>query len=448
MPRNNLEDATAKALDLLPHDDAARSDPRLVRDAKCLEEIRAVQEVAADVWLAASPLCAAPPDVLSLLMSKVDARTPLARRHTRFFPWLAASGWVAAAITFLLWPRDGEKASPVATVDPPVFLSQQVRPEVAASPITPLLPPDRRVIPNDRRMREELLRAQAQVASLDERGAFDAPRVLGLHSPDALLPEPDEMQRRVVGALADALSSLLEMESGSAGDPARFVLKRGWVPEGLSLAEGEFIRHLNFPPNAVEEYGLLVSEDGAYFDEEREMIWFPDENGRGYLGRMMTADDNINAFYVPDEKTLAANSVALRTQPEGYVIEDPASNTAKVLIDQVPPPAAGFEQVVIWTDAEGNEGRLSVENPAVTSTEVKTNEVLAAADNRIPVLPSMSQEGTCRLFFSLPDINGVKSFSLVELPIAASSVAAAATNKVVPKVIVSGERRSRGSKLR
>ena len=96
MPRNNLEDATARALDLLPHDDPARSDPRLVRDAKCLEEIRATQEAAADVWLATSPLRAAPPEVLSSLMSKVESRTPLAHRNVKFFPWLAASGWVAA----------------------------------------------------------------------------------------------------------------------------------------------------------------------------------------------------------------------------------------------------------------------------------------------------------------------------------------------------------------
>jgi hypothetical protein len=143
MRRNSLEDATAKALDLLPYDDVGRSDPRLLRDAKCLEEIRVVQEAAADVWLATSPLRAAPPEVLSSLMAKVEARTPLAHRHVKFFPWLAASGWVAAAVTFLLWPRDGEKDSAVASVDPPVYLPPQTTRICRRRPPGTKLPPRR-----------------------------------------------------------------------------------------------------------------------------------------------------------------------------------------------------------------------------------------------------------------------------------------------------------------
>jgi hypothetical protein len=458
MPRNSLEDATAKALDLLPHDDAARSDPRLVRDAKCLEEIRATQEAAADIWLATSPLRAAPPEVLSSLMSKVDARTPLAHRNVRFFPWLAASGWVAAAVTFLLWPRDGEKASAVADVAPPVYLPPHGHGEVATGSGEGAMPaelpelPDRRVVPNDRRIREELQRLQAQVNSYEEDGSFSAPRVLGLHSPNVLQPEPGETQRRVVTALADALSSLLELERGGTGDPARLVLQRGWLPDSFTLSEGDYIRHLNFPANAAEAYGLLVSEDGAYYDEAKDMIWSPDENGRGYLGRKATNEDNLSAFHIPDENALAANSqaMAMRTEPEGFVIEDPVSNTAKVLIDQVPPPAAGFEQVVVWTDAEGKEARIPVQNPSTVSadvapatgapTSVTTKEILAGSNVTIPVIPSMAQAGVGRLFFSLPDSNGVKSFRLIELPTVA--------NGVPMKVIVSGERRERGSKLK
>jgi hypothetical protein len=459
MPRNNLEDATAKALDLLPHDDAARSDPRLVRDAKCLEEIRATQEAAADVWLATSPLRAAPPEVLSSLMSKVEVRTPLAHRNAKFFPWLAASGWVAASIAFLLWPRDGEKASAVATVTPPVYLPPHAhRAEVGAVPAEEaVLPdlPDRRVVSADRRMREELLRLQAEVNSMVEQGALSAPRVLGLRSPNALLQEPEETQNRVISALADALGTLLELEGGATGDPARLVLQRGWLPEGFIPSEGEYIRHLNFPASAAEDYGLMVSEDGAYYDQEREMIWSRDENGRGYLGRRATNEDNLGAYHVPDDETLAANkamAVAMRAEPEGFLIEDPESNSAKVLIDQVPPPAAGYEQMIVWTDVAGNETRIPVQNPTAAATTSAVAPMAAApalvapeetaptvkelsvgAVIAIPVLPSMAQAGAGRLFFSLPDSNGVKSFSLIELPTVA--------NGKPPKVIVSGERR-------
>jgi hypothetical protein len=324
--------------------------------------------------------------------------------------------------------------------------------------------PDRRAVSGDRRIREDLLRLQAQMKSLAEQGALDAPRVLGLRSPNALQQKPEEAQRRVIAVLADALGSLLEMDGGAMGDPASIVLQRGWVPDGFIPSEGTYIRHLNFPATAAEDYDLLVSEDGAYYDPARQMIWSLDENGRGYLGRRVTGEDNLNAYYTPDEDTLAANramALAMRAEPEGFLIEDPKSNSAKVLIDQVPPPAAGYEQVVVWTDAAGHETRIPVQNTSVTAaattpapspmplavapmsaaplaTAPTTQDVSAAPLASIPVLPSLAQVGAGRLFFSLPDSNGVKSFSLIELPIVANGVQQ-------PKVIVSGERPGNGN---
>ncbi|MCW1887373.1 hypothetical protein OKA04_21730 [Luteolibacter flavescens] len=463
MPRTNLDDATAKALDLLPHDDPARSDPRLVRDAQCLEEIRATQETAADVWLATSPLRAAPPEVLSSIMSKVDARTPLAHRNVKFFPWLAASGWVAAAVAFILWPRGGEQAPDVAKVGLPTALpSKSVRDTATTLPV-PGAPADRRAIPDDRRMREDLLRYQAQLHNLDEQGALTAPRVLSLHSPNALLPSAEEMQRRVT----NALGWMMELEGGMSADPARLVIKNGWMPESMSLSDGEYVRHLNFPPNAVEDYALMVSGDGAYYDKANDMIWAKDENGHGYLGRRVTAEDNLSAYHFPDADTLAANRVEVRTEPEGLVVEDPMTNTAKVLIDKVKPPQPGYEQVVVWTDTSGNENRIPVNNPVSATTtptvtpltnppsntsassgSTTTKGVVSLATPSITVLPSLAQAGTGRIFFSLPDSNGVKSFSLIELPISAAGVLTNTSAALQPKVIVSGDRRSKSSSLR
>ncbi len=96
MSRTDREDAIAKALDILPPGDGARSDPRLMRDAELAEEARLTRETAADVWLAVSPLRAAPPDVLHNVMAKIDAKPPAVAKTRRFTPWLAASGWAAA----------------------------------------------------------------------------------------------------------------------------------------------------------------------------------------------------------------------------------------------------------------------------------------------------------------------------------------------------------------
>ena len=98
MSQTDREDAVARALDLLPPDDGAGSDPRLLRNPELVEEARATREAAADVWLATSPLRAAPSDVLHSIMARIEFQAPLADRSRGFFPWLAASGWAAAAI--------------------------------------------------------------------------------------------------------------------------------------------------------------------------------------------------------------------------------------------------------------------------------------------------------------------------------------------------------------
>ena len=67
-----------------------------------------------------------------------------------------------------------------------------------------------------------------------------------------------------------------------------------------------------------------------------------------------------------------------------------------------------------------------------------------AVEAPVPAIQNVAADGTSTLFFSLPKI-GVKSFRLVELPATAN---ANALNGNPHKVIVAGERRSRGSNLR
>jgi hypothetical protein len=181
---------------------------------------------------------------------------------------------------------------------------------------------------------------------------------------------------------------------------------------------------------------LLVSADGSYYDPAKKMVWSPDESGRGYLGRRVTDQDDVDAFHEPDP-ALASNAKPLRTLPEGFVIEDPESNSASVLIDQVPPPAEGNEQVVIWTDTSGKENRISVKDALLSAPAIPTALGATAVDVPVPAIRNLSADGTRTLFFSLPEI-GMKSFQLIELPVVANG------NATPSKIIVSGQRRSRG----
>lgn len=410
MPPNNFEDATAKALDLLPPDDPARSDPRLVRDATCAEVIRATHEAAADVWLATSPLRAAPPEVLSSLMSKIEAKAPLARRNVRFFPWLAASGWVAAAIAVMLWPRESRSTDRIVVMERAV--EGGVREAEANTP--PAMDAAGR---RDRRLHRELLNLQSRLAQAEEKARMAAPRVLSLSSPDAIQRTPEEARQRLSSIIKGALQSTLEAESGAPDDPAGLVIERGWLPDGLALADGDgAIRHRNFPEESWQELGLHRSDDGSYFDPVRHLIWSPDEEGRGFIGRRADDSDDLNA-YLPADESIASASSSLRTQPEGFLYEDPESDFAEVVIDQVPPPAEGCELLVEWTDASGVRSTMkvadslaaAVESPAVAKTAPVAGIASAAAGT--------IGQGASTLMFTLPNSGGVTSFQLVEVPL-------------------------------
>jgi hypothetical protein len=410
MPPNSFEDATAKALDLLPADDPARSDPRLLRDAKCTEVVRSTQEAAADVWLATSPLRAAPQEVLSSLMAKVEAKAPLARRNVRFFPWLAASGWVAAAIAVILWPRESRSIERVVVMerhagDRPLADQTQLRAAAAT--------PDR----HEGRLHHKLLNLQSRLARAEELARLSAPRVLTLSSPDSIPRTPEEADRRVKAILMGAVRATLEAESGAPDDPASLVIERGWPSEGMVLAgEDGVIRHRNFPEHSWQQHGLRRSEDGEYYDPVRHLIWSPDPEGRGFIGRVADGSDDLEA-YLPADESYASASTTLRTQPEGFLIEDPGSDFAEVVIDQVPPAEEGRELQVEWTDALGVRSTMKVAESLAAAVESP------AAGNANPVAGVASStassvvKGASTLIFSIPNSGGVTSFQLVEVPL-------------------------------
>lgn len=433
MHRSDLEDATARALEILPPDDPALADPRLLRDPQCVEEARETREAAADVWLATSPLRAAPPDVLSAVMSKVEVVTPYARKNARFFPWLAASGWVAAAVAMILWPKD--------RVGPPPVEVERVT--TVRGPQQPARPDDR--LPakapgsRDRQLRNELLKLQTRLAHYDEVAAATSPRVLTLSSPGGVQRTPEDARRRVWSVLTGALRSALEAESGAPDDPAGLVIERGWLPEGLTLGEGGgVIRHRNFPVDSWQQLGLLMSDEGGYYDPARQLIWAEAEDGRGFIARKATDEDDLTVFRPADE-SLAVIGSTPRTEPEGFLVEDPESDLAEVVIDQVPPPEEGHEQFIMWTDLAGRQNSVKVDRVEVVPTPGSA-AAKEAGVVRIPASSAADGRGASTLVFSIPNSGGVKDFQLVE--------SAIKPNGKPAKVIVSGQHPSRGSKRR
>jgi hypothetical protein len=434
MTRPDREDAVARALDILPSGDPAASDPRLLRDPALLEEARAAREAAADVWLAVSPLRAAPPDVLHSVMDKIglpQAVTP--ERKLKLAPLLAASGWAAAAaIAFCLWPREQPLQGParVAVGQTPATKSTLRDPE---SPLARSSTTGHETA----RQENEIERLRKRVAALREIEASAAPRIMSLTAPGVPRRSPEETNQRLSSALVAALKNTLELESGAPGDPATLVIQRGWLPEGLAAPEeGQAIRHLNFPEEAWQENQLLRAADGSYLDPARQIVWTREGTGTTFVGRKTTAQTDIAAYKQPEEtETIAA--VATRTEPEGFVIEDPLTNQAEVVIDQVPPPAEGNQHKIIWYDASGASGTIPVNSLASLGVNApfsgsqgsyhSNNNGGASATHSASVTP-LSAAGM--LLFTIPNVGGLTSFQLVESPII--------PNGTPPKIIVEG----------
>jgi hypothetical protein len=418
MNRPDREDAVARALDILPPGDPAASDPRLLRNPALLEEARAAREAAADVWLAVSPLRAAPPDVLHSVMDKIGLPPAVApeRRFPKLAPLLAASGWAAAAaIALCLWPRGQHLQDPGSVVIQESAHATKSGPREPDAPLVHNSIVGRETAPRQ----SEIERLRKRLAAFREIEASASPRIMSLTAPGVPRRTPEETNQRLSSALVAALKDTLALDSAITSDPASLVIQKGWPTKGM-MEDGVPIRHLNFPENAWRDHQLLRADDGSYLDPVNQVVWVRENpTGSAFIGRKATEETDTAAYKPPDEdQTVAANDV--RSEPEGFVIEDPITNQAEIVIDQVPEPAAGNHHQIIWHNASGQTGTIDV-NSLSASTALSGSQLPYQASNfgtlssnQASVIP-ISAAGM--LLFTLPNAGGLTSFQLVETPI-------------------------------
>jgi hypothetical protein len=370
MNSTDLSDATARALDLLPSGDSANADPRFVRDSQLTDEARLTKEVAAAVWLAVSPLHVAPPNVLDEVMMEIRQPVPtepIIRYHV--LPWLAVSGWAAAAVmTLFLWPE----RFPQTTL-------REVHARPAAAPAerpSTSAPTAASPSPRDARLRKDIGRLQERLAVLKRDPIRRSPRVMSLSAPGAVLRTEDESRRYVQKLLTDALRSALEAASGAPSDPASLVIERGWLPGGLPFPnDGGWIRHRNFPEQDWLELGLSRAANGNYYDAASQTVWSRDPAGRGFIGRKSNDKDNLAEF--TQEPDHAATPLKPQAAPEGFVIENPTDNTTEMFVENMPEVTDGKQLVLQITDAAG----VKTETPLIPmAAEKLANNLLTPTD--------------------------------------------------------------------
>lgn len=337
MSNQDLEDALARALDLLPEGDPARDDPRLARNPALAAEARAARETAADVWLAVSPLRAAPPEALPAILRKISpvaAAKPAPR-------WPLATGWAAAAAIALAWwiHHSVEVSKPTPAPDAAAIST----PAEGRERIPSMAAPARERQPHAERERLRRELAQLREAIQYELGADQpgwSPRITALSAPGATPVDPDVSRNRLMAVLTGALRGLLE------GDDALLVIERGWLPQGaLELADDEWVRHRNFPQEEWSEHGLLMSGDGRFYDPAQGLLWTADTASTDFIGRRVRAEDGDLAEFQRDVERPAEPTVEpqrfVEKAPSGFLIEDPSTGDAQLLVEGLRPPPDG-----------------------------------------------------------------------------------------------------------
>lgn len=362
MTDSHRHDAVARALDLLPEDDPARSDPAFIGNVSLAGEARAARETAVDVWLTVSPLTAAPADILGRVMAQLPQPADLRQRQggprggSSLRTALAISGWAAAIVFAFLWLGQDRVGGlpPVAGRNP-----------LTEDPVVDKAPPHRgsgmeapeRTAPagsdRGRKLQEEILRLRATLAR--EESLEKAPRIKGLSPPGSIPHHPGQARDHLRRMLVNALRSSLEAETGAPGDRAVLVIERGWPGDGIAnLDDGATLRHRNFPEEHWQDLGLLRSEDGSYYDPGSGLIWTPDPEGRGFVGRRAAEGESLDHYHrkaggaEPPEPT-----PFVQAEPSGFLIENPEDASVDVVIEGVSPAGEGEGHWFVWSLPDG-----------------------------------------------------------------------------------------------
>ena len=185
--------------------------------------------------------------------------------------------------------------------------------------------PARQLVQDMAQLRRDFDRLQqAHAARFEPQPGLARMVVVEMGDPDQPAPTPGEkrlLTERAADALADGLKPAsadrkespdpkapdgkTQTDPGTApaaspptpgptalklsGDGAQWsndiVIDQGMVPlSRLTLDEGQQVRHLNFPTDTAENYGLERLDSGFFYDAHNHFVWRPTGEGNGYVG--------------------------------------------------------------------------------------------------------------------------------------------------------------------
>lgn len=379
---------------------------------------REVQDAAALTWLAVAQLQPAPQSIWQGILSEITPPTAAPVRR----PWqlpITCGGWAAAAALALAWWGQSRPPAPRPASSP--FHEQATRPNPIHNRGNPSAAPPRPAGPEDSRLREELLELRQRLAAATQQPEIPGvqrPAIIELHTPGqggghvSTPAAAARIQQLVTRALQRDL--ILRDDANNGSD---IVLERGW-PSSQWLAPdgGQTIRHLSFPADRWEELGLWKSP-ALFYDPATSLTWTPAPDGLGYLGSVSPNPPDPAAFTKPRPKAelqplLAESSPP--SQPSGYLVSEPGSPDATLLLTGLPPVPDGGQQYVLASNADGISQRYQIAGAGLSIPNAVGNLSLAGSSSTEPLtLSSLSMSGQFTNFQVLQIIPGHSTPTLI-----------------------------------
>lgn len=328
------------------------------------EEVREIQDTAAMTWLALTELQPAPDSIWQGIRQelKLDVARPVPanRMLWKLRTW---GGWAAAALLALAWwlqesPRPAGVPATVRTPEGGPIRgggNPHLRSPAAQAGSATLAGGE----PALRQELDDLRQRLAEALRQPESPGLHRPAILELRAPGnagAGGASAREAAARLQQLVTQALQRDLMLKR--VRDSSALILESGWPRAGwISGDSGQTIRHLSFPADHWEELGLWKAPD-QFYDPATSLTWSPAPDGLGYLGRVSPSAPDPAGFQMPRPREAVMEAEgrgsAAPPAPSGYLVSEPGTSEATLLLADLPPATPGTQHLVVATAADGS----------------------------------------------------------------------------------------------
>jgi len=375
------------ALGRLSAQEEAELEAALADNPQLAAQLREHEDIITNLWHSAAPLQTMPRSAWNEMRAEMHSETTkIAPILTPFSKWFSRTGWAAAiALGFVLFFKKQPPALENSTV-----ISSTDQEEQPLSPQKNATSKSITQSSEPRNRRDQITRLQKRLAEAlaNRDSATLASQIIELHRPgDSSTSDPETRSKRLLALLTEALQANLRKLDE---ETVALIIEEGWIDVALqTLAKDAVVRHREFPTDNFQDFNLLKSEEGQYYDPVSGFLWKPALDGGGFLGSLAPDDFDLSVFGKPSEDPSFENEqtvdhtveteqaidsrLAELSPAQGYVIRDANGGSSTFVLSGINPTLDSISIRQSGTSAPLDPTNLLASNRPIVSTGNRTS---------------------------------------------------------------------------